>query len=512
MKKTWLTVVLPDSTTKDVDLEGDVTVGRAKDNTVVIDHSSFSPYQLILEKKHQNYYLSDLSKLHSTLLNNAPAHKEISLKNGDEIKIGACKLIFHLVEDKKNLPQQNLPSTPNIPSTPNLSNPSVGAKSNATQTITSSKMPVLMILSAVSLVLMVAIVMFLVWNGDKQTQKATEQVHIISPTSGTTIRSPINILVEVKKQEKIDSVIYQLDGVEIAKLETAPYNTTIDPKILSTKFPNLTRNNHILSIMVEDNKGKKVLQSDTLLLAFEDSQEQTTTTTLPDNTGNNTNSTPSTNPTVDVNAMTANLVAQIAQKSGYQLRSQFIEKVRLRTSFYRLDTFNEARRNRREIIKAFRDKGLHPLLGFILAISESKFQASSTSNNQNKIGLWQIPKEIGKNYLLPGESDATLNDPKRGAEITATYLKDLINVFGVDNFIYAIACYGQPLNKAGELRTKLETSAVASTWQTDFWRTVESGLISSEAADQVVNFFAAGIVGENPQAFGIQQERLSSLY
>lgn len=506
MKKTWLTVVLPDSTTKEIDLQGDVTIGKAKDNTIAIDYNSLSPYQAILEKKHQSYYLSDLSRTHNTLLNNSPANKEASLKNGDEIKIGSFKLIFHQIE--QSVPKQATLQSSNLPSIP----VDTSKELNLSQKPPESKMLALKVVSAISIVLIVAIVVFLFLTSSKQL--STEQVHIVSPTSGTTIRSPITVLVEVKKQEKIDNVIYQLDGVEIAKLETPPYNATLDPRKLITKFPNLTRSNHILSITVEDNKGKKVLQSDTLLLAFENSEEQTTTT-LPDNVVNNTNnntSTPTASITVDINAMATNLVAQIAQKSGYQFRPQFMEKIRLRVSNYRLDTFNEVRRNRREIIKAFRDKGLHPLLGFVLVISESHSQASAKSSNQIKIGLWQLPKEIAKNYLLPGESENVLSDPKRGAEIAATYLKDLINVFGVDNFIYAIACYGQPLNQAGELRTKLESSTVASTWQNDFWYTVESGLISSEAANQVVDFFAAGIVGDNPQAFGIQQERLSSLY
>lgn len=510
MKRAWLKIVSPDNTTEEIELLGEVTIGRAKDNTIIIDQASTALYQAILEKKQQSYYLTDLGGVNGILLNGTRIYKETSLKDNDEIKIGLCKLIFHQIDQQKNLPKQIIsPSPTSTTPTNTIDNKALSVAENSA----SKKTPSLMIISALSLGLIVISTIILFLMNDRQTEKANEQIHIISPTSGTTVREPINILVEVKNSAKIDNVIYQLDGVEIAKRETPPYNTTIDPQKLTAKFPNLTLSNHILSITIEDLKGKKVLQSDTLLLAFENALEQTATNTPTPEPVNNTNNSSPLPTTLDINALATNLVAQIAQKSGYQFRPQFIEKIRLRTSAQHIDTFNEVRHNRREIIKAFRDKGLHPLLGFILVISESHFQAVTTgANNKVKMGLWQIPPEIGRNYLLPGESETALNDPKRGAEIAATYLKDLINVFGVDNFIYAIACYGQSLNQAGELRTKLESSTLTTTWQNDFWRTVEAGLITTAGADQVIDFFAAGIVGENPQAFSIPEERLSSFY
>ena len=508
--KTWLTIVLPDNPQKDIEIIGNTTIGRASDNSIAINHPSVSNYQAVLEKKHQNYYISDLTRTNSTLLNETPVFGEKCLKPGDKIVIGVCTLIFHQQGYEKNLSQLTFGKPKLEPA--NLVNPELNSNLARPQKTSTNKTSPLMIFAAIGLGLLITFTsIFLVFY--QKPQNLATQVHIISPASGTTIHRPVSILLEIKKTGNVDKVIYQLDSIEIAKCESPPYNFSIDPIKLLAKFPNLTNSNHILSITVEDIKGKKVLQSETLLLAFE-TPEQVATNTPPTDSSNyssyssydrNTTSTP----TVDINAMTTNLMAQIAQKSGYNLRPAFIERIRLHTSNYRTDTINGVRSNRREIIKAFRDKGLHPLLGFVLVMSESKFQPSTTSN---KVGLWQIPKEIEKNYLLPGEGETTLNDPKRGSEVAAAYLKDLINVFGVDNFIYAIACYGQTLGEAGQLRTKLEASSLATTWQNDFWRTVETGLITPEAANHVVTFFAAGIVGENPQAFGLQQERLSSLY
>ncbi|MBN8725267.1 MAG: FHA domain-containing protein [Acidobacteria bacterium] len=502
--KTFLTVFLPDKTQKDIEIMPNITIGQASDNCIVIKHPSISPYQAILEKRHQSYYLTNLSKNIPILVNGVAIYGEKKLKPEDKIEIGASKFIFHQ-EGQRILPK----STFEKPNLEVAKEPNQELKSDF---ITAEKSPkskpsILLVLSAIALGLIITFAsIFLVFY--PEPQKPTNLVHIVSPASGSVIRASTSILLEVKDTKNIDTLIYQLDGVEIARCESPPYKLVIEPAKLATKFPSLTTSNHILSITLEDTKGKKTLQSESLLLAFEMAEIATATSTPAIDSSNYDRNISST-PRVDISVMTTNLVAQIAQKSGYNLRPGFVEKIRLSTNNYCINTINNARRNRREIIKAFRDKGLHPLLGFVLATSESKFQPS---NNNSKVGLWQIPKEIGKNYLLPGEQETMLNDPKRGAEIAAAYLKDLINVFGIDNFVYAIACYGQTVGEAGELRTKLATSDLATTWQNDFWYTVEKGLISQDAAKHVVNFFAAGIVGENPQAFALQQERLSSLY
>ncbi|MBI4854910.1 MAG: FHA domain-containing protein [Acidobacteria bacterium] len=501
--KTFLTVALPDNIQKNIEIIANTTIGRAPDNSIVINHPSISYYQAILEKKYQNYYLTNLSKSIPTLVNGIAIYGEKKLKSEDKIEIGACKFIFHQ-EDQKTLPKLVFEK----PSLETTKEPDQGLINDLATAKKTLKNKPLLVLSAVVLGLIITVAsIFLVFY--PEPQKTINQVHILSPANGSTIRSPVSVLLEIKNTENIGTLIYQLDGVEIAKFESPPYNLIVDPMKLATKFPNLTTSNHILSITIEDTKGKKILQSESLLLAFETPEIATTTSTPKIDPSNYDSNIPSTL-RVDISIMTTNLVAQIAQKSGYNLRSGFVEKIHLSTNSYRLNLINDARRNRREIIKAFRDKGLHPLLGFVLATSESKFQLSDKGNN--KAGLWQIPKEIGKNYLLPGEQETMLNDPKRGAEIAAAYLKDLINIFGTENFVYAIACYGQTVAQAGELRTKLATSDLATTWQHDFWYTVEKGLISQESANHVVSFFAAGIVGENPQAFGLEQERLSSLY
>lgn len=88
---------------------------------------------------------------------------------------------------------------------------------------------------------------------------------------------------------------------------------------------------------------------------------------------------------------------------------------------------------------------------------------------------------------------------KRSAEIAAAYINDLVNAFGgMDNFMYAIACYGMPLSQAAKVRARLEEIDPGATDRKDFWRMVRSGVVARDGADRVAKFFAAGIVGENP--------------
>src|SRR5205085_2555149 len=145
----------------------------------------------------------------------------------------------------------------------------------------------------------------------------------------------------------IKRIVYRLDELEFASAERPPYDVTIDPAQLTAKFPSLSSNKHVLSVIVENSGGKKELQSDRVLLSFDAEKRPNI---------------------VDVQALAQSLASQLSQRSGYIFDPEFAEQIRSRTDEYRIDLIDDARRYRREIIKAFRDKGLPPLLGFVLAM------------------------------------------------------------------------------------------------------------------------------------------------
>lgn len=509
MAKSWLTIIVPEHQEYKINLMGDSSIGRAQDNVIALDHPSVSRYHALIEQRYDEFFLIDLGSVNGILLNGQRVINETKLNNDDLIEIGLCRLQFHKsvasVAKKVSVVEPSSPSSNN-----NISMTSTEIVPVQAQ----SKRSIVAIIATLAglFILITSILLIILLRTSDSGDQNSRLITISSPATGTTIHKDEQISLTIKDDRNIERVIYQIDGIEIERVEIAPYTITLNPDKLITKYPQMASGEHILSLIIEDNKGRQIRQSDTLLLAFaiqnqtNDNGEIAEVTPVPRSNIDTTKPVIS----IDINSMASNLTAQIVQKSGYIFRVQFSEKIRAGTENYHNYSIDNARQYRREIIKAFRDKGLHPLLGFVLALSQSRFQANNRSNS-NGIGLWQVPKEIGKNYLLAGETENAFTDPKRGAEIAASYLKDLINVFGLDNFIFAIACYGEPINHAGELRAQLE-SETSLPWQKDFWSAVDKGIISQKEADRVVLFFAAGVVGENPRNFNLQQERLSSLY
>ena len=321
------------------------------------------------------------------------------------------------------------------------------------------------------------------------------------------------VRVEVLKPKNVTRLIYQIDGVPIGSSDIAPYSITLDPAQIHVMIPGLASGDHILSVTVEDKSGVRKIQPDTVVLAFEkgllgrgdgtggDGDGMATPDTKPSAGG-----TPPTE--INIPLLCQSLAGLISQKSGYSFQPDFADQIRIKTTEYRFNTIDDAQRYRRDINKSFRDRGLPLLLGYVVAMSQSKFHEGTTSGP----GIWRIPPKIAMTYAAQGETEAIMSDSKRSSEIAAAYIKDLTNVFGLDDFMYAIACYGMPLNDAGTIRSRLEAAAPDPAARNDFWGMVKTGIIPAEGAERVVRFFAAGIVAENPDKFGLQSPPLSSLY
>ncbi len=204
--------------------------------------------------------------------------------------------------------------------------------------------------------------------------------------------------------------------------------------------------------------------------------------------------------------LTRLLATSITGKSTYVFNPQMTAKIAARTRDYQVDVSHEAMAYRLEIERAFSNaKGMKPLMGYVMAMSQSKFGRS----NAGGVGIWQVPPGIAKDYLQPGEDLSALAQPKRSAEVAAAYLNEILTKFESQDFIYAIACYGLPASSVGELRQKIQ--AVDPTERRDFWKMVEKGIIPPDGAERVIRFFAAGIVGENPAVFGLSSKPFSEL-
>ncbi len=487
---------------REMQLSGDATIGRAFDNTICIDDTGVSRYHAIIEQREKEYWLSDLGSRNGTSVNQEPVISKRKLQDGDSISIGdRATLDFHFPEKAADRLRE--------PGGAGERNPTVSASTPVPSVIApAEKTPRLVILAAAAgLVIIVGIVLLLSGVFSSTSGGAAR---IVSPQTGTTVKGRETIRVEVENQKKIERIIYLLDGIEIASAQFPPYDVELDPANLSNKVRNLSSSDHILTLTIEDKDGNRKPQPDTVLISFE-TVETTSSETPPDDTTASDNTRRAAAGNIDVASLCRSLAAQISGKSWYTFDAEFTEQIRQRAGQYPVSVIDDARRYRREIGNAFGAKGLPLSLGFVMAMSQSRFQ-NTANNSEQTAGMWRVPRRIAveQGYIAADEPASALNDAKRSSEIAAAYMKELINVFGMDDFLYAIACYGMPVSQAAQLRARLEETD--PTVRRDFWKLVKAGVVSREGADRVARFFAAGIVGENPRLFGIGGEPLSSLY
>lgn len=216
---------------------------------------------------------------------------------------------------------------------------------------------------------------------------------------------------------------------------------------------------------------------------------------------------------MEIRSLSEQLAAQISQKGGYIFAPEFVDLIRVRAQEY-VDrkAMAGARLYRREINKSFRDEGMNPLVGYALAMSRSKFDPKSTEKG---VGIWQIPPSVARSqgYLGPAENTSKLSIPEASAQITATYTKALLSTFDTEDFMYAIACFGMTLQDVGRVQSRLINAAPDAKSRRDIMKIIRAGVLTADQVDSIARFFAAGIVGENPQKFGLDDSQpFSSLY
>lgn len=514
MANARLIIRSPGQADREVEINGEAALGRAPDNLVRIDDRMVSQYHAVVERRGDSFWLNDLDSTNGTAVNGDLLTGERRLHSGDVISIGGvADIVFAGDSRSSEPPARPVPSQEETAA--NAPPEAPASVLHAPSAVAGSRLsPWVIIAAAVAGIALAGAVVLVAVNAAASTDA---EVRVLSPETGSTIRRAQTIRVEIEEVKEIDEVIYLLDGVEFASAGYPPFEATLDPSELQTRVRNLASGNHVLTVTVQDKQGNKTPQPDEVLLAFDlDSTiaDARDTTEVAEKPGK-TLPPPSQPGPVDVAALSRNLAAAISGKSWYDFDPQMADEIRRRTAAYRANVIDDASRYRRQIGNAFNGKGLPPAIGFVMALSESQFKEPASAAGGAKIGFWQVPRQIAleQGYVLPDESAAALADVRRSAEIAAAYINDLVNAFGgTDHFMYAIACYGMPLNQAARVRARLEEIDPTITDRRDFWRMVRAGVVPREAAERVARFFAAGIVAENPQSFGLNGRPLSSLY
>jgi membrane-bound lytic murein transglycosylase D len=163
------------------------------------------------------------------------------------------------------------------------------------------------------------------------------------------------------------------------------------------------------------------------------------------------------------------------------------------------------------LIRAFKAHGVSPLIGLYLPLIESEYINIQTPNAAGAIGMFQFLPKTGERYGLTAEG---LLDVEKSADAAARYLTDSLKQFKDDPMKEALALLAY--NRGGQ-KTASALSLViddqnrrCSICALTAARSRLDETFQKENVHYVPSFFAAAIIGENPQAFGLQLQPLSS--
>ena len=509
--------------------EGVTTLGRTADNAVSFsDDANVSRNHAEIEFRNGEYLVIDLGSSNGTTVNGSKVVGEKFLMPGDVIVLGGSSRIEFAESGNGDGPEAATPEPETDAVPPSVETPAEGEAPEAAEAAGGGSSKLLLLIAggvaciALLFVLIVAAV-FLFAGPTKAGgtsggggggplsrffgSACAAKASITKPETGDTISAATEIEIDVQDGECVSKAVFTVDGNEFASVE-APFTATIDPK----EFPDLSDGvDHSLSVILLDEDGNPVGENPPVMLAFE-TRAVTKPTPGPEVAQANTQqSGPATGSSkavslLEVQDMTTRLVKQFSTKGSYNISNkQFLTEVQKRTAeFAQEGYFDRAARYRDAINVAFvREQNLDAPLGFLLAMSRSKFDPAKQGTDE---GLWRMNTEFITTNAYNGMcgtepiSDASQNCAAKAA---ALYLKAIVyGVFDGDP-IYSAAVFGKSPQDAGVWKATLPAK------RDDVWNSIKT----PQEREQLVRFFAAGIVAENPQKFGLKKDRpLSELY
>lgn len=163
------------------------------------------------------------------------------------------------------------------------------------------------------------------------------------------------------------------------------------------------------------------------------------------------------------------------------------------------------------LIAAFKARNLSPLMGLYIPWIESEYVNIKSPNSMGAIGMFQFLPQTGERYGLSADD---LLDVGKSADAAARYITDCLEQFKGDPMkeTLALLAYNRGEQKTTrDLKFLInEENKQCSICALTADRSKLDERFRSENVLYVPRFFAAAIIGENPQAFGIQSQPLSS--
>jgi hypothetical protein len=163
------------------------------------------------------------------------------------------------------------------------------------------------------------------------------------------------------------------------------------------------------------------------------------------------------------------------------------------------------------LIRTFKTHNVAPVIGLYIPLVESEYLNIESPNSMGAVGMFQFLPQTGEHY---GLSAAELLDVDKSADAAARYIADGINQFSSDRMKEALALLAY--NRGGKnVESDLaalvnDQNRACSICALTEQRDKLDKTFRSENVYYVPRFFAAAIIGENPQAFGLQTRPLSS--
>lgn len=173
--------------------------------------------------------------------------------------------------------------------------------------------------------------------------------------------------------------------------------------------------------------------------------------------------------------------------------------------------FERGRSHAPTITAAFRARNLSPLFGLYIPFIESEYVNIESPSVMGAVGMFQFLPATGERYGLKVQD---LLDVSKSADAAARYITDSLDSFKDDPMKEALAILAY---NRGEHRTRRDLNLLLSDQNRrcsicalNADRSKLDETFRNESVFYVPLFFAAAIMGENPQAFGLQMQPLSS--
>lgn len=490
--------------------QGVTTLGRTADNTVSFaSDSNVSRYHAEIEWRSGDFWLIDLGSSNGTTLNGEPVKGDKKINDGDEIFLGGTSRAEFSLKEKEtedaSAAGAREESAVSAGEEPEKKEETETSPEDA-ETKPKSRMPLMLGIAGATVGLAVVCVVGAVVYSYSGNSGCQAKAVIVKPENGETIHEETEIEVEAQDAECAARAIFLINGEEFASAAEQPFTAKLDPK----KFPELADGSlQSLRVVLEDKEGNKIIQPSDVSLAFE-TIEIVKPTPAPEDIAADAKPTPAKSGAAkvsggDAQEMSKNLVNKFSGTFNYKFDPQFTQEVQKKTAEFAAEGYYARAAAYKDVISvAFvQERSLDAPLGFILAMSRSQFKPQKNGADE---GLWQMNADFVRQNGYDGLCGAeTLSDARQtcASKAASLYLKALILEVFEGDIIYSVAAFGKSPQEASIWKATLPAD------RADFWNIIRD----AKQREQVARFFAAGIVAENPQRFGLKKDRpVSELY